>query len=198
MITAIPAWCVDILWVCGMILGGGVPDGVRPGVGVAGMVLGVVGAGGVRAGVLSGAGIQPMWGRDGIIRRDGAGLTMRAPAGGWHLLALTPPLLPATTTTGRVLTLLPAEARLTRHLGVQQLHPGVHLLAVLLRKLRQALYTLLIHLLRIVPLVLLDLPFRVGTRAREVSVLFLLLAVADLGKPRHLCAVGAACSPFEG
>jgi hypothetical protein len=137
MIIAIRAGCVDILRVCGMILGGGVPDGVRRGVGVAGMVLGGVGAIGVRAGVLGGAGVrhgilggagvQPMRGRDGIIRRDGAGATMRGPAGGWHLLALAPrpaphlaPLiLPATTTTGRVLTLLPAEARLTRPLGVQ-------------------------------------------------------------------------------
>jgi hypothetical protein len=132
MITAIRAGCVDILRVCGMILGG-VPDGVRRGVGVAGIVLAGVGAGGVRAGVLGGAGVrhgilggagvQPMRGRDGIIRRGGAGATMRGPAGGWHLLALAPhlapPILPATTTTGRVLTLLPAEVRLTRHLGVQ-------------------------------------------------------------------------------
>jgi len=58
-----------------------------------------------------------MWGRDGTIRRDGAGPTMRGPAGGWHLLALV--LLVLATTTGRVLTLLPAEARLTRPLGVQ-------------------------------------------------------------------------------
>lgn len=134
MITAIRAGCVDILRVCGVILGGGVPDGVRRGVGVAGMVPGGVGAGGVRAGILGGAGVQPMRGRDGIIRRggagatmrgrggtirrDGAGPTMRGPAGGWHLLALAPPIVLATT-TGRVLTLLPGEARLTRHLGVQ-------------------------------------------------------------------------------
>jgi hypothetical protein len=131
MIIAIRAGCVDTLRVCGMILGG-VPDGVRRGVGVAGMVPGGVGAGGVRAGVLGGAGVrhgilggaggQPMRGRDGIIRRDGAGATMRGPAGGWRLLALAlhpaPPIVLATT-TGRVLTLLPAEVRLTRHLGVQ-------------------------------------------------------------------------------
>jgi len=43
---------------------------------------------------------------------------MRGPAGGWHLLALAPLIVPATT-TGRVLTLLPQETRFTRHLGVQ-------------------------------------------------------------------------------
>jgi hypothetical protein len=128
MITAIRAGCVDILRVCGVILGGGVLDGVRRGVGVAGMVPGGVGAGGVRAGVLGGAGLRhgilggaggrPMRGRDGIIRRGGAGATMRGPAGGWRLLALALPIVLATT-IGRVLTLLPAEARLTRHLGVQ-------------------------------------------------------------------------------
>jgi hypothetical protein len=128
MITAIRAGCVDTLRVCGVILGGGGPDGVRRGVGVAGMVPGGVGAGGVRAGVLGGAGVrhgilggagvQPMWGRDGIIRRDGAGPTMRGPAGGGHLLALAPPIVLATT-TGRVLTLLLGEVRLTRPLGVQ-------------------------------------------------------------------------------
>jgi len=132
MITAIRAGFVDILRVCGMILGGGVLDGVRRGVGVAGIVLDGVG------GILGGAGVQPMRGRDGIIRRGGAGATMRGrggtirrdgggaimrgPAGGWHLLALAPhpapPIIPATT-IGRVLTLLPAAARLTRHLGVQ-------------------------------------------------------------------------------
>jgi hypothetical protein len=142
MITAIRAGCVDILRVCGMILGG-VPDGVRRGVGVAGIVLGgvggILGGAGVqpmrgRDGIIrrGGAGVQPMRGRGGIIRRGGAGATMRGPAGGWHLLALAlrptprpaphlaPPILPATiTTTGRVLTLLPAEVRLIRHLGVQ-------------------------------------------------------------------------------
>jgi hypothetical protein len=118
MITAIRAGCVDILWVCGMILGGGVPDGVRRGVGVAGMVPGGVGAGGARAGILGGAGGQPMWGRDGIIRRGGAGPTMRGPAGGWRLLALAL-LIVLATTIGRVLTLLPGEARLTRLLGVR-------------------------------------------------------------------------------
>jgi len=132
MITAIRAGCVDILRVYGVILGGGVLDGGRGGVGVAGIVLGGVG------GIRGGGGVQPMRGRGGIIRRggagatmrgrggtirrDGGGATMRGPAGGWHPLALAlrpaPPIVPATT-TGRVLTLLPAEARLTRRLGVQ-------------------------------------------------------------------------------
>jgi hypothetical protein len=121
MITAIRAGCVDTLRVCGMILGG-VLDGVRRGFGVAGMVPAGVGAVGVRAGVLGGTGVQPMRGRDGIIRRGGAGATMRGPAGGWRLLALAlhpAPLIVLATTIGRVLTLLPAEARLTRPLGVQ-------------------------------------------------------------------------------
>jgi len=116
MITAIRAKCVDILRVCGMILGGGVLDGVRRGVGAAGTVMGGVG------GILGGAGVQPMQGRDGIIHRDGAGATMRDPAGGCHLLAIVlhpAPLIVLATTIDRVLTLLPAEARLTRHLGVQ-------------------------------------------------------------------------------
>ncbi len=59
-----------------------------------------------------------MQGRDGTIRRDGAGPTMWDPAGGWHLLALAPLIVPDTT-TDRVLTLLPGETRLTRHLGAQ-------------------------------------------------------------------------------
>ena len=116
MITAIHAECVDTLRVCGMILGGGVLDGVRRGVGVAGTVMGGVG------GILGGAGVQPMQGRDGIIHRDGAGATMRVPDGGCHLLALVlhPALLIVLATTiDRVLTLLPVETRLTRHLGVQ-------------------------------------------------------------------------------
>jgi len=112
IITAIRAECVDTLRVCGMILGGGVLDGVRRGVGVAGTVMGGVG------GILGGAGVQLMQGRDGTMRRDGAGSTMRGPAGGWHLLALAPLIVPATT-TGRVLTLLLGETRLTRHLEVQ-------------------------------------------------------------------------------
>jgi len=112
IITAIRVGCLDTLRVCGMILGGGVLDGIQRGVGVAGTVMGGVG------GILGGAGVQLMQGQDGTIRRDGAGPTMRGPAGGWHLLALAPLIVPATT-TGRVLTLLPQETRFTRHLGVQ-------------------------------------------------------------------------------
>ena len=116
MITVIRAECVDILRVCGIVLGGGVLDGVRRGVGVAGTFIGGV------VGTPGGAGAQPMQGRDGTIRRDGAGPTMRDPAGGCHLLALVlhpAPLIVLATTIDRVLTLLPAEARLTHHLGVQ-------------------------------------------------------------------------------
>ena len=130
-----------------------------------------------------------MQGRDGTIRRDGAGPTMRGSAGGCHLLALVlhpAPLIVLATTINRVLTLLPAEARLTRHLVVQQLHLGGRLLAVLLRHLLRPLYTPLIRLLRLVPLALLDLPFKAGARAQGVSVLLLLLVLLDLGKRRSL------------
>jgi hypothetical protein len=82
MITAIPAGYADILRVCGMILGGGVPDGVRRGVGAGGVRAGVLDGAGAWHGILGGVGVQSMWGRDGIIRRDGAGLIMRGPAGG--------------------------------------------------------------------------------------------------------------------
>ena len=116
MITAIHSECVDTLRVRGMILGCGFLDGVLRGVGAAGTVMGGVG------GILGGAGFQPMQGRDGIIHRDGAGATMRDPAGGCHLLALVlhpTPLMVLATTIDRVLTLLPGETRLTRHLEVQ-------------------------------------------------------------------------------
>ena len=92
IITSIRVGCVDTLRVCGMILGGGVLDGVRRGVGVAGTVMGGVG------GILGGAGVQPMQGRDGTICQDEAGSTMRGLTGGWHLLALAPLIVPATTT----------------------------------------------------------------------------------------------------
>jgi hypothetical protein len=121
MITAIRAGCVNILQVCGMTLGGGVLDGVRRGVGVAGTFMDGVG------GVLGGAGARPMQGRDGITHRAGAGATMRGPVGGCHLLALAPPIVLATP-IGHVLTLPLGEAQLTHHHEVQWLH----LLAVLL------------------------------------------------------------------
>jgi len=55
IITAIRVECVDTLQVYGMILGG-LPDGFRRGVGVAGTVMGGVG------GILGGAGVQLMQG----------------------------------------------------------------------------------------------------------------------------------------
>ena len=179
MITAIHAECVDTLRVCGMILGGGVLDGVRGGVGVAGTVMGGVG------GILGGAGVQPMQGRDGIIHRDGAGATMRVPGGGCHLLALAPLIVPAAT-TGHVLTLLPGETRLTHRLGVQQLHLGVRLLVVLMRQPQRFLQDPLMRLLRLIPLALLVLLFKAGARAPGVFVLLLLLAALGLGKLRFL------------
>jgi len=178
IITSIRVGCVDTLRVCGMILGGGVLDGVRRGVGVAGTVMG--GAGGI----LGGAGVQLMQGRDGTIRRDGAGPTMQGPVGGCHLLALAPLIAPATT-TGHVLTLLPGETRLTHRLGVQQSHLGVRLLVVLMRQPQRSLQDPLMRLLRLIPLALLVLLFKAGARAQGVFVLLLLLAALDLGKPGH-------------
>ena len=42
------------------------------------------------------------------------------------------------------------------------------------------------HLLRLIPMALLDLPFKAGARAQGVSVLLLLLVLLDLGKRRSL------------
>lgn len=112
LITAILTVYVDTLRVFGMILGGGALDGVQRGVGVAGAFMGGDG------GILGGAGVQTIQGRDGIIHRDGDGLTMRDAPGWCYLLALASPIIPVTT-IGRVLTLRPAEAQLTRHLEVQ-------------------------------------------------------------------------------
>jgi len=174
-----------------MVLGGGALDGIRRGVGVAGTVIGGVG------GILGGAGVQSMQGRDGTIRRDGAGPTMRGPAGGLYLLVLAPLIVP-TTTTGRVLTLLPAEIQLTGHLGVQYLHLGGRLLAVLLRQPQRSLQDPLMRLLRLIPLALLVLLSKAGARARGVSVLLLLLVVHDLGKSHllHSTGISRTVQPF--